>query len=146
MEVGRALGVKPGRVLSGVRPEAKAERVASLQRAGHRVAFVGDGLNDAPALEQADLGIAVTRATDVARESADMVLLRGSAELVPRALVLASATLATIRQNLFWAFVYNTAAIPLAAMGLLSPAVCAVAMGLSDLLVLGNAWRLSRRG
>ncbi len=115
-----------------------------LQRQGQRVAFVGDGINDAPALEQADLGIAVSRASDIAREAADIILLRSEIEAVPESLGLARATLRTIKQNLFWAFFYNILAVPLAALGFLSPVLCAAAMGMSDLVVIGNALRLRR--
>jgi Cu+-exporting ATPase len=139
------LGLAPDAVLAQVRPEAKAEWVRQLQERGQQVAFVGDGINDAPALAQADLGIAVSRASDVAREAADVLLLRSDIEAVPEALELARATLRTIRQNLFWAFFYNAAAIPLAALGFMTPVLCAAAMGASDLVVLGNALRLSRR-
>ena len=116
--------------------------IRSFLAGGARVAFVGDGINDAPALTQADLGIAVTRASDVAREAADLILLKSDLPAIPEALGLAQATLRTIRQNLFWAFFYNAAAVPLAALGLLSPVLCAVAMGLSDVLVIANALRL----
>jgi len=132
-------------VLAEVRPEQKAEVVKTLQRRGERVAFVGDGINDAPALEQADLGIAVSRASDIAREAADLILLRSDIDAIPEALGLAQATLRTIKQNLFWAFFYNAAAVPLAALGFISPILCAAAMGLSDLLVIGNALRLTRK-
>jgi Cu+-exporting ATPase len=137
-------GVPPVNVYAGVRPEQKAERVKLLQAAGARVAFVGDGINDAPALEQADLGIVVSRASDVAKESADIILLTADLEAIPEALGLAQATLRTIKQNLFWAFFYNAAAIPLAALGFFSPIVSAAAMGLSDVIVIGNALRLRR--
>jgi len=130
-------------VLAEVRPEQKAEVVKTLQRRGERVAFVGDGINDAPALEQADLGIAVSRASDIAREAADLILLRSDIDAIPEALGLAQATLRTIKQNLFWAFFYNAAAVPLAALGFISPILCAAAMGVSDLLVIGNALRLT---
>lgn len=142
MAIGVNLGLSADEVMAGVRPEAKAGLVRRLQESGERVAFVGDGLNDAPALEQADLGVAVSRASDVAREAADVVLLRSDIEAIPEALGLARATLRTIRQNLFWAFFYNTAAVPLAALGFMSPVLCALAMGLSDLIVIGNALRL----
>jgi len=145
LAVALEVGIARLAVFSRVAPEAKAGVVAELRQKGDRVAFVGDGINDAPALTQADLGIAVSRASDVAREAADLVLLRSDIEAIPEALGLAQAALRTIRQNLFWAFFYNTAAIPLAAMGFLSPVLCAAAMGLSDVMVIGNALRLYRR-
>ena len=135
-------GIPKANVFAGVRPEGKTGIVQQLQARGERVAFVGDGINDAPALEQADLGIAVARASDVAREAADILLLQSDLLAVPAALALAQATLRTIKQNLFWAFFYNAAAVPLAALGLLSPVLCAAAMGLSDVIVIGNALRL----
>lgn len=131
-------------IFAEVRPKEKANLVKQLQQRGERVAFVGDGINDAPALEQADLGIAVSRATDVANEAADIILLRSDIEALPETLGLAQATLRTIKQNLFWAFFYNAAGIPLAALGFLSPILCAATMGLSDLVVIGNALRLRR--
>ncbi|MBM3880608.1 MAG: cation-translocating P-type ATPase [Verrucomicrobia bacterium] len=142
--VAQQAGIPALNVFAEVQPEKKAGLVQRLQQRGQRVAFVGDGINDAPALEQADLGIAVSRASDVAREAADIILLRSDIEAIPEALALAQATLRTIRQNLFWAFCYNAAAVPLAALGFLSPVLCAAAMGLSDLLVIGNALRLRR--
>ena len=137
-------GIRPENVFAQVRPEEKAELVRKLQQQGQRVAFVGDGINDAPALEQADLGVAVSRASDVAREAADIILLRSEIEAVPESLGLARATLRTIHQNLFWAFFYNAIGVPLAALGFMSPILCAAAMGLSDLVVIGNALRLRR--
>jgi P-type Cu+ transporter len=137
-------GIPEDRVFAEVRPADKAALVQRLQAEGRAVAFVGDGINDAPALEQADLGIAVTRASDIAREAADIVLLRSDLAAVPESLSLAKATLTTIRQNLFWAFFYNALGIPLAALGFMSPVLCALAMGLSDLIVIGNALRLLR--
>ena len=140
--IAQAAGIPAENVFAEIRPEEKSTLVGKLQQRGERVAFVGDGINDAPALEQADLGIAVSQASDVARESADLILLNADIQAVPEALGLAQATLRTIKQNLFWAFFYNAAAIPLAALGFLSPVLCAAAMGLSDLVVLGNALRL----
>jgi len=137
-------GVPAENVFAEVRPEQKAEFVKRLQQQGERVAFVGDGINDAPALEQADLGIAVGRASDIAREAADIILLKSEIEAVPESLGLARATLRTIKQNLFWAFFYNALGVPLAALGFMSPVLCALAMGLSDLVVIGNALRLLR--
>jgi Cu+-exporting ATPase len=140
--IARQAGIPSDRVFAGVRPDQKAGLILKLQQDGERVAFVGDGINDAPALEQADLGIAVSRASDIARESADIILLNSGIEAVPESLGLARATLATIKQNLFWAFFYNALAVPLAALGFISPMLCAAAMGLSDVIVIGNALRL----
>lgn len=142
--VAQQVGIARANVFAEVRPEQKAEFVKQLQSRGERVAFVGDGINDAPALTQADLGIAVSRASDVAREAADIILLKSEIEAVPEALGLARATLRTIKQNLFWAFFYNAVGVPLAAMGFMSPVLCAAAMGFSDLIVIGNALRLRR--
>jgi len=142
--IARQAGIAAENVASEVRPEQKAEFVKKLQAQGERVAFVGDGINDASALEQADLGIAVSRASDLAREAADIILLKSEIEAVPEALGLARATLRTIKQNLFWAFFYNALGVPLAALGFISPILCAAAMGVSDLLVIGNALRLLR--
>ena len=141
-DIAREAGVSEENVFAEVRPEAKAKIVADLQAKGERIAFVGDGINDAPALEQADLGIAVSRASDIAREAADIVLLNSDIKAVPESLDLARATLRVIKQNLFWAFFYNAAGIPLAAFGFMSPILCATAMALSDLVVIGNALRL----
>lgn len=138
------LGIARENVRANARPEDKAAFIRQQQERGERVAFVGDGINDAPALTQADLGIAVSRASDIAREAADLILLNTGLESVPSALRLARQTLRIIRQNLFWAFAYNLLAIPLAALGFISPWVCAVAMGGSDLIVIGNALRLLR--
>ncbi len=142
--IAKQVGITAENVFAEVRPEQKAELVKKLQANGERVAFVGDGINDAPALTQADLGIAVSRASDVAREAADIILLKSEIEAVPEALGLARATLRTIKQNLFWAFFYNALGVPLAAMGFISPIFCAAAMGVSDLIVIGNALRLLR--
>ncbi len=140
--IAKQLGIAAENVFAEVRPEHKADFVKKLQSQGERLAFVGDGINDAPALEQADLGIAVSRASDVAREAADIILLKSEIEAVPEALGLARAALRTIKQNLFWAFFYNAIGVPLAALGFVSPILCAAAMGFSDLIVIGNALRL----
>jgi len=142
--IARQAGIAAENVFADVRPEQKAELIKKLQQQGERAAFVGDGINDAPALEQADLGIAVARASDVAREAADIILLKSEIEAVPESLGLARASLRTIKQNLFWAFFYNAAAVPLAALGFLSPVICAAAMGFSDLIIIGNALRLRK--
>ncbi|HSR14976.1 MAG TPA: HAD-IC family P-type ATPase, partial [Gemmatimonadales bacterium] len=133
-----------GRVLSEVLPGDKASEVSKLQADGAVVAFVGDGVNDAPALTAADLGMAVGSGTDVAIEAGDIVLMSGDPALAETALRLASATFRTIRQNLFWAFAYNTAAIPLAAAGVLNPMIAAAAMALSSVSVVANSLRLRR--
>ncbi len=138
--------IPPENVFAEVRPEQKAAFVKKLQDAGERVAFVGDGINDAPAITQADLGIAVSRASDIAREAADIILLKSEISGVPEAIDLAQAALRTIKQNLFWAFFYNSLGVPLASLGFISPVFCAAAMGVSDLIVIGNALRLLRRG
>ena len=114
-QIGVAVGIES--TFAEVRPEEKSAIIERLQAAGERIAFVGDGINDSPALAQADLGIAVTRASDVAREAADILLLNADIEAIPQALGICRATLLTIKQNLFWAFFYNVAAIPLAALG-----------------------------
>jgi Cu+-exporting ATPase len=142
--IAKQAGIAGENVFAEIRPEQKAEFVKKLQAQGERVAFVGDGINDAPALTQADLGIAVSRASDIAREAADVILLKSEIEAVPEALGLARATLRTIKQNLFWAFFYNALGVPLAALGFISPIFCAAAMGASDLIVIGNALRLLR--
>ncbi|MDC0262596.1 cation-translocating P-type ATPase [bacterium] len=136
------LGIEDSHIHAEVKPEQKATIIRDLQDRGERVAFIGDGINDAPALEQADLGIAVSRASDIAREASDMILLKADIEAIPGALNLAKSTLRTIKQNLFWAFFYNAAAIPLAMFGFMSPLLCAAAMGFSDVLVIGNSLRL----
>ncbi|SDT00614.1 Cu+-exporting ATPase [Nocardioides scoriae] len=140
--VAAELGIQT--VVAGVRPEDKLGEVERLQQAGETVAMVGDGVNDAAALVQADLGIAIGTGTDAAIEAGDLTLVSGDPRLVVTSLLLSRATLRTIRQNLFWAFAYNVVGIPVAAAGLLNPMVAGAAMAASSVCVVGNSLRLRR--
>jgi Cu+-exporting ATPase len=140
--VGGALGI--GHVIAEVLPEAKADEVARLRTAGETVAMVGDGINDAPALTAADVGIAMSTGTDVAMHAAGITLMRGEPALVADAIDISRRTYGKIRQNLFWAFIYNLVGIPLAAAGLLSPVVAGAAMAFSSVSVISNALLLKR--
>ncbi|MCA1191206.1 cation-translocating P-type ATPase [Saccharopolyspora sp. 6V] len=143
---GRAVADEVGieRVISEVLPDEKAEVVRGLRAEGHVVAVIGDGVNDAPALATADLGLAVATGTDIAIDAADLILVREDLTVAPDAIRLARATLRTIRGNLLWAFGYNLAALPLAALGLLNPLIAGATMALSSFFVVSNSLRLRR--
>jgi heavy metal translocating P-type ATPase len=142
LAVARQAGIDS--VRSEVLPKDKVDEVRRLQQDGKRIAMVGDGINDAPALVQADLGVAIGTGTDVAIESSDLTLMSGDIAGVVTALALSRRTLRTIHQNLGWAFAYNTAAISLAAFGILPPIVAGATMALSSVSVVGNSLRLLR--
>lgn len=131
-------------VIANVLPEEKAYHIEQFQQQGHQVAMVGDGVNDAPALVKADIGIAMGTGTEVAIESSDITILGGELSLLPKAIIASEKTIRNIKQNLFWAFGYNVAGIPIAALGLLAPWVAGAAMALSSVSVVTNALRLKR--
>ena len=142
VDVAAAAGIDE--VLNEALPAAKARVISDLQTGGRSAAMVGDGVNDAPALAAAQLGLALGSGTDVAIVTADMILLRDDMQAVPDAITLARATFTTIRRNLAWAFCCNVLAIPLAALGFLNPLVAAATMTLSSVFVVWNSLRLRR--
>ena len=144
----RAVAAEVGidEVIAEVLPAGKAAVIRDLQHQGRVVAMAGDGVNDAPALAQADLGLSIGTGTDVAIEASDLTLVSGDLRAAAQAILLSRATQRTIKQNLGWAFGYNLAALPLAAVGLLNPVIASAAMARSSVSVVGNALRLRRFG
>jgi len=141
--MGQELGIE--KVLAEVLPSEKAAEIKKLQSQGEKIVFVGDGINDAPSLVQADLGIAMGSATDIAKEAGQIILMQNNLEKVVEAIALSKITFNTIKQNLFWAFFYNVIAIPLAISGVLNPAIAAAAMSFSSVSVVMNSLRIYRK-
>ena len=143
-KIGEEVGLCPDEIRAELKPEDKAKIVADLQMAGESVAMVGDGMNDAPALALADTGIAMGTGTDIAMESSDVTIMNGDLASLPKVIKLSEMTMRKIRQNLFWAFIYNVIGIPFAALGFLSPILAGGAMAFSSVSVLLNSLSLNR--
>jgi Cu+-exporting ATPase len=145
-QVAAAVGISADDVFAGVLPEGKVDAVRKLQASGATVAMAGDGVNDAAALAQSDLGIAMGSGTDVAIEASDLTVMGSDLGQLVQAIELSRKTLSTIKTNLFWAFFYNAIGIPVAALGLLNPMIAGAAMAASSVLVVANSLRLRSFG